>query len=132
MNEKYIQLFKELCKTMELLAEQLMDYNHSKNDNKGEKNAQIMRDNYQKLYDDMDEKNFDFKKLSRADFAQLLVGAIIVMKNIEDQIKSRQTAVQGYKLDIIPKLERVVNETTTTEEALKLAEEIFQVSEKDK
>lgn len=129
MDKKYIQLFKELCKTMTLLAEQVMDYNHSQKDNKGEETAQIMRDDYQKLYDRIDTKDFDSNSLQRADFAKLLVGAVVVMQNLEEQVKQRQKAIQGYKIDLIPKLEKVVNETETTEEALEKAKEIFQISE---
>lgn len=129
MDKKYIQLFKELCKTMTLLAEQVMDYNHSQKDNKGEETAQIMRDDYQKLYDRIEAKDFDSNSLQRADFAKLLVGAVVVMQNLEEQVKQRQKAIQGYKIDLIPKLEKVVNETETTEEALEKAKEIFQISE---
>lgn len=129
MDKKYIQLFKELCKTMTLLAEQVMDYNHSQKDNKGEETAQIMRDDYQKLYDRIEAKDFDSNSLERADFAKLLVGAVVVMQNLEEQVKQRQKAIQGYKIDLIPKLEKVVNETETTEEALEKAKEIFQISE---
>ena len=129
MDKKYIQLFKELCKTMTLLAEQVMDYNHSQKDNKGEETAQIMRDDYQKLYDRIEEKDFDSNSLQRADFAKLLVGAVVVMQNLEEQVKQRQKAIQGYKIDLIPKLEKVVNDTETTEEALEKAKEIFQISE---
>lgn len=129
MDKKYIQLFKELCKTMTLLAEQVMDYNHSQKDNKGEETAQIMRDDYQKLYDRIEAKDFDSNSLRRADFAKLLVGAVVVMQNLEEQVKQRQKAIQGYKIDLIPKLEKVVNETETTEEALEKAKEIFQISE---
>ena len=129
MDKKYIQLFKELCKTMTLLAEQVMDYNRSQKDNKGEETAQIMRDDYQKLYDRIEAKDFDSNSLQRADFAKLLVGAVVIMQNLEDQAKQRQKAIQGYKIDLIPKLEKVVNETETTEEALEKAKEIFQISE---
>ena len=129
MDKKYIQLFKKLCKTMTLLAEQVMDYNRSQKDNKGEETAQIMRDDYQKLYDRIEAKDFDSNSLQRADFAKLLVGAVVIMQNLEDQAKQRQKAIQGYKIDLIPKLEKVVNETETTEEALEKAKEIFQISE---
>lgn len=129
MDKKYIQLFKELCKTMTLLAEQVMDYNHSQKDSKGEETAQIMRDDYQKLHDRIEAKDFDSNSLQRADFAKLLVGAVVVMQNLEEQVKQRQKAIQGYKIDLIPKLEKVVNETETTEEALEKANEIFQISE---
>lgn len=131
MNKKYLQLFKELCKTMTLLAEQVMDYNHNQKDNKGEKTAQIMRDDYQTLYDRIEEKDFDPKSLQRSDFAKLLVGAVVVMQNLEEQVKNRQKAIQGYKIDLIPKLERVVNETETSEEAQTIADEVFQISEED-
>ena len=56
---------------------------------------------------------------------------MIVAQNIEDRIKQQQKAIDGYRIDLIPKLDRILNESNTTEEAIKLANEIFQIIEKD-
>lgn len=132
MNDRYIHLFKELTRSMTVLAETVMEYNHKNNDAKGEETAQIMRDDYQNLNDKISEPTFDPQTFTRADFAKLLVGAVVVMQNLEDRIKTEQLAVQGYKVDTIPKLERVVNETDSDESALNLANELFQITEEDK
>lgn len=132
MNDRYIHLFKELTRSMAVLAETVMEYNHKNDDTKGEETAQIMRDDYQNLNDKISEPGFDPQTLTRADFAKLLVGAVVVMQNIEERIKTEELAVQGYKIDTIPKLERVVNETDNDESALNLANQLFQITENDK
>ena len=131
MDKRYLQLFKEMSKTIVILAEQVMDYNHKKNDDKGEQHAQTLRDSYQKLYDKLNTADFKLDSLERPDFARLLVGSMIVAQNIEDRIKQQQKAIDGYRIDLIPKLDRILNESNTTEEAIKLANEIFQIIEKD-
>lgn len=132
MNEKYIHLFKELTRSMAVLAETVMEYNHKHDDTKGEETAQIMREDYQNLNDKLSTPGFDSQTLTRAEFAKLLVGAIVLMQNLEERIKVEQLAVQGYKIDTIPKLERVVNETNNDESALNLANQLFQISDEDK
>ena len=127
MHDKYLILFKELTRSMEVLAERVMDYNHKKNDAEGLKTAQIMRDDYQNLNDRLRDENFDIQTLTKSDFAKFLVAAFVIVQNIEDKIKSEQIAINSYKIDVIPKLERIVNNTQTDEEALKLASEIFQI-----
>ena len=131
MDKRYLQLFKEMSKTIVILAEQVMDYNHKKKDDKGEQHAQTLRDSYQKLYDKLNATDFKLDSLERPDFARLLVGSMIVAQNIEDRIKQQQKAIDGYRIDLIPKLDRILNESNTTEEAIKLANEIFQIIEKD-
>lgn len=132
MDKKYLQLFTEMTKTMTIFSERVMDFNHTKEDKKGEETAQIMRDDYQALYDKLSQSNFDSSTLERADYARFLVATFVIIQNIEDQIKEKQKAVDGYKTDLMPKLERVVNETNTTEEARQLAEEIFQIIDENK
>ena len=124
MNEKYLELFKDIVRTTAVLAERVMDYDKDKNDEKGFQTAQRMRDDYLELNEKLRQDNY---KLERADFARLLVGAIVITQNMETDLKTREKAIQGYKIDVIPKLERVVNESEETEEAQKLAEEVFSI-----
>lgn len=126
MHEKYLALFREIARATSVLAERVMDYDKEKNDDKGFQTAQQMRDDYLNLVDKLQN---DLPNLERADFARLLVGAIVVTQNLETEIKAREKAMQGYKIDIIPKLERVVNESEETEGAKKLAEEVFNIQE---
>lgn len=126
MHEKYLALFREIARATSVLAERVMDYDKEKNDEKGFQTAQQMRDDYLDLVDKLQN---DLPNLERADFARLLVGAVVVTQNMETEIKAREKAMQGYKIDIIPKLERVVNESEETEDAKKLAEEVFNIQE---
>lgn len=126
MDKKYLQLFTELAHAVETLSEQVMEYDRQKSDEKGEKTAQSMRDDYAKLYDKLRSDNV---VLTRSEYAKLLVAAYIVVNNIEDRIKGERKAIEGYKIDIIPKLSRINDETTNDADASTLAEEIFKIQQ---
>lgn len=126
MDKKYLQLFTELAHAVETLSEQVMEYDRQKNDEKGEQTAQSMRDDYAKLYDKLRGDNV---VLTRSEYAKLLVAAYIVVNNIEDRIKGERKAIEGYKIDIIPKLSRINDETTNDADASALAEEIFKIQQ---
>lgn len=126
MDEKYFILFKELAKTAEVIAEQVMEYDHQKNDENGEKTATIMRDDFANLNDKLANKDY---QITLADYAKLFVAAYVVANNIETKIKNEQIALDGYNTDLVPKLTRITSEAKTDEEAQKLAEELFQIKE---
>ena len=65
--------------------------------------------------------------LNKADYAHLLVGAIIVTNQLDARIKSEQKALQGYKIDIIPKLDQINNADAS--ETVELAEKLFKIKE---
>ena len=131
MNNKYKQLFTALAQATEITAERVMEYNKNKNDDQGYKTAEIMRNDYAKLYDNLKNENY---KLTYADFSKLLVGAIITSKQMEDRIANEKLVLQGYKVDTIPKLQRIIDEVENNndEKAYQLAEEIFQVIDEEK
>lgn len=131
MDQTYINLFKELARAMEITAERAMEYNNSIKDEKGYETSKIMRDDYSKLYDKISAPEFVSSMFSRAEFAKLLVGAYVISQDIEQRIASQKKALNGYKLDILPKLDRIMNETKNDDEALHLAEKIFQVKEEN-
>ena len=83
----------------------------------------MMRNDFAALHDKLGTD----EPITKADYAKLLVAAMIITNNIEDRIKSERKAIEGYKIDIIPKLSRVNDETTNDEEAQKLADEIFKI-----
>ena len=126
MDEKYFTLFKELAKTAEVIAEQVMEYDYQKKDENGEKTATIMRDDFASLNDKLANKDY---QITLADYAKLFVAAYVVANNLETKIKNEQIALDGYNTDLIPKLTRITSEAKTDEEAQKLAEELFQVKE---
>ena len=128
MKSGYEKLFQEIARTNEVLAERVMEFNHEKTDIKGEETAKIMRQDYSNLYDQIVREDFEIEQLTRNDWAKLLVGTMIAVQNIEDRIKNEQKAVEGYKLDIIPKLQRIIDETKTDEEVKNLVLEIFKVN----
>lgn len=127
MDKSYIILFKDIVRTMAVCAEKAMQYNKSTEDNKGFETATFMREDYEKLNDKLSSN----ETLNRADYAKIMVGAYIIANNTEKRIEEFNKALQGYKLDILPKLDRIMNETKDDAEAEKLANEIFQVIEKN-
>ena len=129
MNQKYIELFREIAHNTEIMAERVMEYDKQKNDKEGLKTAETMRNDFSNLYDKIRADNFNSKTLTRAEWAKILVGSMIVTNNIEQQLENQRKALQGYKMDLIPKLNRIMEETKTDEEATKLAENLFEISE---
>ena len=129
MHQKYVNLFKELTHATEVLAEQVMEYDKKKNDQKGAETAQTMRDDFVKLYDKIRAEDFSASTLTKAEYAKVLVAAMIIVNNLETRITNEQNAVKGYKETVIPKLERIIDECDSDEVAQKLAEELFTINE---
>ena len=125
MDKKYIELFKSLAQATAVSAEQVMEYDRQKNDEKGLETAQIMRDDFQALTERVSQENYT---LSKADAAKLLVGALIQTNQLQDRIENLKRAMAGYQTDVIPKLQSVL-EAETDEEVAKLANEKFIIEE---
>ena len=121
MNKRYIDLFKELARATAVSAEQVMDYDHEKEDEKGFETAKIMRDDYEALYDRLNDEY----SLTKSDAAKLLVGIMIQLNHIQDRIAALRKAVTGYQTDVIPKLQDIVDNAESDEDAAKIANEKF-------
>jgi len=128
MDKVYISLFTEMAHATEVNAERVLEYNKKKGDLKGYSAAKTMRNDFAALYDRFRSPDFDSTTLTKADYAKLLAAAVIVSQQIEKTIEAQKKALQGYKIDTIPKLDRIVN-CKNDEEAMKLANEIFQTKE---
>ena len=126
MDKRYIELFTLISQSVSNLAEQVMNNHQENGEDKQQETAQTMRDDYLNLHD----KLVNEEELNKADFARLLVGAIIVTNQLDARIKNEQKALDGYKLDVIPKLDRINN--ADAEEVSSLAEELFKFKEEKK
>ena len=124
MDKKYTTLFKELAHTVEILAEQVMEYDHNHNDADGEKNAQLMRDDFIALTNKLSDENVT---LERNDYIKLLTGVYIVVNNLQTKIGNLRKTIEGYQTNVGAKLQRIMNETKTDDEANKLANELFNI-----
>lgn len=131
MDKNYLNLFRELAHTTEILAEQVMELNHSKEDVKGEETATIMRNDYAKLYEMLRSEDFNPDILTKRDYAKLLVGAAIVAQQLDNKIAAETKAINGYKVDVMPKLERIINEAEKDEDVLALATELFTIKDSE-
>jgi len=131
MHQKYAELFTELVHSAELIAEQVMEYDKKKNDERGMKTAQIMRDDYAKFYDKIRAKDFDFNTLKKADYAKILVATFIIANNMQDQITNMQNVLNGYQQDIIPKLQKVMK-VEEEDKMAEMANEVFQITDETK
>ena len=126
MDKSYRSLFTEMCKTAQVLAEQVMDYDKKQGDEKGFATAEMMRNDYQKLEDVLSEG----KEPTYTDYTKLLAAAYIVMNNIQDRINTEKKVVENYKINIIPKLSRIMDETKDNEELMKsLSDELLKTSD---
>ena len=121
MDKKYVELFKELTRTTAVTAEQAMEYNEAQNDTQGLKAATTMRDDYEALHDRLEE-NYD---LTKADTAKLLVAAMLQLNRTQGQIAALRKAATGYQTELIPKLQEIVDNASSDEEAAKMAKEKF-------
>ena len=130
MHSKYIELFKVIANATAISAEQVMDYDKQKDDAKGYEAAETLHKDFIGLYDKIRDKNFD-GQLAREDFARLLVGTLIIMNQLNDRITALKKAMTGYQTDIMPKLQDIVDNTKTNEEAMAMAEEKFSIKEEN-
>ena len=128
MHNKYIKLFEELARATAVSAEQVMDYDKQKGDDKGFEAAQVMRDNFEELKDRIIQADDDYK-MNKSDAAKLTVGTLIIVNQLQDRIESLKKALTGYQTDVLPKLQAVVDESKNDEEAQAKAEEKFSIIE---
>lgn len=120
MDAKYRELFILIAQSTANIAEEVMNLHKNNGEEKEFETAQIMRDDFLDLHN----KLTDEVPLTKADFARILVGTIIVANQLENKIKNEQKALEGYKIDIIPKLDQINNETDE-DKISQLVEELF-------
>ena len=123
MDKRYIELFTLIAQTTANLAEQVMNEHEKDGEEKGRQTAETMRNDFLNLHDKLGTDEV----LNKADYARLLVGAIIVTNQLDARIKNEQKVLQGYKVDIIPKLDQINNAETT--DITELAESLFEIKE---
>lgn len=123
MDKRYIELFTLIAQTTANIAEQVMEEHKKNNEEKGYQTAETMRNDFLDLHDKLGTDEV----LNKADYARLLVGTIIVTNQLDARIKSEQKALQGYKIDIIPKLDQINNADAS--ETTELAENLFKIKE---
>jgi len=123
MDSKYLELFTLIAQQIANLAEQVMNDHQDKGETKEQETAQTMRDDYLNLHD----KLISNQELNKADYARILVGAIIIANQLTTRIQNEQKALDGYKLDIIPKLDQINN--TEYDDVPALAAKLFTVKE---
>lgn len=130
MDKKYIELFRNLAQATAATAEQVMDYDRQKNDEKGLETATIMRDDYQALADIISTYGENYQ-INKSDVAKLLVAATIQVNQIHDRINNLKQAMTGYQTDVIPKLQDILDNAKSDEDATKLANEKFIIENND-
>ena len=125
MDKKYVLLFKDIAKATAMSADSVMDYNRQKGDDKGLETATIMRDDFKQLAEVIENEGDNYAP-TKPDAARLLVGAYVMANQLNDKIKAINKAIKGYTEDVIPKLQKIVDEAGTDDEvAKKMANEFF-------
>lgn len=131
MDKKYITLFRELAQATAASAESVMDYDRQKGDEKGLETATIMRNDFQELADLITAAGDDYMP-TQPETAKLLVGAYVMVNQLQDKINALKKAMVGYQTDIIPKLKKIVDEAGADEEKAKqMANELFIIENKE-
>lgn len=125
MDAKYVKLFTEIARTISILSENVMDYNKEHNDEHGYEASETMHNEYTNLWHKLeDNPNIT---LTRAEYAKIYIGSLIIIEQIESRIEKDKIALAGYKSDMVPKLEQIMNQTKNDSEAEKLGKKIFQI-----
>ena len=124
MDKKYIELFKGLAQATAVSAEQVMDYDKEKGDEKGFDTAKMMRDDYQELQDRIEELQDNYE-LNKSDVAKLLVAAAIQTNQLQDRINNLKKAMVGYQSEVMPKLQEILDNAKSDEEVVQMANEKF-------
>ena len=122
MNEKYKTLFALIAQNMENIAERAMEDDKAKNDMQAYKTAKEMRSKYARLHDLLTSKTVEYTPVKN-DIIDLYIGANIVAQQIEARVRREQTAIQGYRLDLIPKLEKAMKNEDEIEKIFTIQEE---------
>ena len=128
MNKKYITLFRELAQATAILAEQVMEYNQKQNDEKGYETAKKMRDDYQELTGIIANAGDEYTP-TQAEVARLLVGAMVQVNNLNTRIEALKKAMRGYQTDVVPKLQEIMDLAKDDNEAQKIANEKFVITD---
>lgn len=122
MNEKYKTLFALIAQNMENIAERAMEDDKAKNDMQAYKTAKEMRSKYARLHDLLTSKTVEYTPVKN-DIIDLYIGANIVAQQLEARVRREQTALQGYRLDLIPKLEKAMKNEDEIEKIFTIQEE---------
>ena len=122
MNEKYKTLFALIAQNMENIAERAMEDDKAKNDMQAYKTAKEMRSKYARLHDLLTSKTIEYTPVKN-DIIDLYIGTNIIAQQIEARIRREQTALQGYRLDLIPKLEKAMKNEDEIEKIFTIQEE---------
>ena len=99
-----------------------MEDDKAKNDMQAYKTAKEMRSKYARLYDLLTSKTVEYTPVKN-DIIDLYIGANIIAQQIEARVKREQTALQGYKFDLIPKLEKAMKSEDEIEKIFTIQEE---------
>ena len=81
-----------------------------------------MRSKYARLHDLLTSKTVEYT-LVKNDIIDLYIGANIIAQQIEARIRREQTGLQGYRLDLIPKLEKAMKNEDEIEKIFTIQEE---------
>lgn len=122
MNEKYKTLLALIAQNMESVAERAMEDNKTKDDMQAYKTAKEMRSKYARLHDLLTSKTVEYIPVKN-DIIDLYIGANIIIQQFEARIKREQAAVRGYKLDLLPKLEKAMKGEDEIEKIFTIQEE---------
>jgi len=101
-----------------------MDYDKAKEDDKGFESAKLLRDDYEKLNQIIEEGGDEWAP-NKNEAAKLLLASMIQVTQLKDKIEALRKAMAGYSTDLIPKLQEIVEKAEDNEAAIKMANEKF-------
>lgn len=123
VSTNYIDLFIAILTAVEATAEKAMEYDKKENNLQAYKTAKQMREEYSALKDNLHDKRENYVFTAK-DCATIFTGAFIVSEQLRKKINQEQAVLEGYKTDIMPKLEQAVKAGEKVNEKMV---ELFQV-----
>jgi hypothetical protein len=130
MDNKYVELFKQLARSTAVSAEQVMEYDREKGDDKGLAAAETMRNDYEKLTETIEVADDEYVP-NKAEVAKLLVATMVQMSQVRDRMIALNKALKGYQEDLVPKLQEILDNANDDEEAREMANEKFIIKNDD-
>lgn len=123
VSTNYIDLFIAILTAVEATAEKAMEYDKKENNLQAYKTAKQMREEYSTLKDNLHDRRENYVFTTK-DCATIFTGAFIVSEQLQKKINQEQAVLEGYKTDIMPKLQQAVKAGEKVNEKMI---ELFQV-----
>lgn len=127
MDKHFIDLFAKTAEGAKFISLRVKDAPQV------DKEAQAAAASMANIYQTLEDKiKTNFSSLTKDDFGRLLIGTAIVLQQAKIHLEAQEKVCKEYEEQILPRLNLIVKNCKTNEEAQESAEKFFQLIEKNK